>query len=455
MIPFEEGFLPEGTFQTLCSDLVKNNRIPRESYERYQVKRGLRNADGSGVMAGLSHICNVHGYVLDDGEKCAVDGRLIYRGIDLNDLVDGCVQEKRFGFEETIWLLLFGTLPTEKQLSDFTALIASCRELPEYFVEDMIIKAPSPNIMNKIARSVLALYSYDPDPENSSVENLIGQSIRLIATLPTIMVNAYQVKRRHYDKQTMYFHPLNPANNTAQAILNALRIDNQYTEEEARLLDLCLMLHAEHGGGNNSTFTTRVVSSSGTDTYSAISSAVCSLKGHRHGGANIKVVEMLDHIRVGVKDCEDDEEIAAFLKKIMRREAGDGTGLIYGMGHAVYTVSDPRAVILHRHAKHLAEEKGFGADFRILEAVERLTPRVFAEEKGVEKAMCANVDLYSGLVYRSLGIPSELFTPMFAVARIAGWCAHRIEEAVTGKRIIRPAYKSLEPDQGYVPLHQR
>lgn len=455
MTPYANEELRGNTLKDLCDEFRKNNHIRAEDYERFGVKRGLRNQDGSGVMAGLSLICNVHGYVLDDGEKKAVPGRLIYRGVDINDIVSGCVKEQRFGFEEVVWLLLFGKLPNKRQLQMFSRLLADSRELPEYFVEDMIIKAPSPNIMNKLARSVLALYSYDDDPENNSLENLMLQSIHLIAQLPTIMVNAYQVKRRHYDRETMSFHPLDPQQDTAEAILGTLRMDRKFTPEEARLLDLCLILHAEHGGGNNSTFTTRVVTSSGSDTYSAIAAAIGSLKGPRHGGANIKVMEMLGYMLAGIRDYQDDEEIARFLEKMIDRQEGDRSGLIYGMGHAVYTLSDPRALILREHVQPLAEKCGLGDELRLLQAVERLTPQVFARKKGNTKAMCANVDLYSGLVYRCLGIPQELFTPLFAVSRIAGWCAHRMEESEMGKRIIRPAYKSVAKMSAYQPLDER
>ncbi len=447
--------LSGGTLLSLCEEFRKNNRIDPQKFEQYGVKRGLRNADGSGVMAGLTQICNVHGYVINEGEKSPVPGRLIYRGIDINDLVAGCVADDRFGFEETAWLLLFGELPTAERLKGFGSLLSSCRDLPEYFAEDMIIKAPSPNIMNKMARSVMALYSYDDNPEDLSTENVLRQSIELIAMLPTIMVYAYQVKRRHYDHESMYFHPMVPGLSTSETILHSLRADSVYTDREAKLLDLCLMLHAEHGGGNNSTFAARVLSSSGTDTYSAIAAAIGSLKGPKHGGANIKVARMMEAIKAGVKDWEDDEEIAAFLKKIIRKEEGDGSGLIYGMGHAVYTLSDPRAILLKKYAYDLAEEKGFGPEFRLVEAVERLTPQVFLEEKGNDKAMCANVDMYSGLVYRALGIPEDLFTPLFAVARVTGWCAHRIEELMTGGRIIRPAYKAIARHREYTPLSER
>ena len=447
--------ISNGTLTSLCDEFRKNNHIEPEKFERYEVKRGLRNPDGSGVMAGLTLICNVHGYVMNEGEQSPVEGRLIYRGIDINDLVAGCVSENRFGFEEVVWLLLFGRLPTAEQLESFSQLMSECRDLPEYFAEDMIIKAPSPNIMNKLARSVLALYSYDDTPDDLSMENVLRQSIELISMLPSIMAYAYQVKRRHYDKESMVLHPFLPGLSTSETILRTIRADSAYTQEEARLLDLCLMLHAEHGGGNNSTFAARVLSSSGTDTYSAMAAAIGSLKGPRHGGANMKVMEMLEYIKEGVHDWNDDDEIRRFLTRMIRREEGDRSGLIYGMGHAVYTLSDPRAVILKKNAIALAEKKGFGAEFRLLEAVERLTPEVFSQEKGSHKAMCANVDMYSGLVYRSLGIHPDLFTPLFAIARMPGWCAHRIEEILTGGRIIRPAYKAIAKTQLYVPLAQR
>ncbi|MDD3832885.1 MAG: citrate/2-methylcitrate synthase [Oscillospiraceae bacterium] len=447
--------ISNSTLTSLCQEFIKNNHIDTAKYEQYEVKRGLRNPDGSGVVAGLTMICNVHGYVINEGEKSPVEGRLVYRGIDICDIVGGCSNENRFGFEETVWLLLFGTLPTKEQLKGFCELLSECRELPPYYAEDMIIKSPSPNIMNKLARSVLALYSYDDQADDITMENLLRQSIELIAMMPTIMAYSYQVKRRHYDKESMYFHPMIPGLCTAETILHTIRSNTKYTDEEARLLDLCLMLHAEHGGGNNSTFAARVLASSGTDTYSAISAAIGSLKGPRHGGANIKVMEMLDYIKEGVRDWNDDDEIVAFLTRLINREAGDGSGLIYGMGHAIYTQSDPRAMILKEAAHGLVDKKGLGDEFHLLEKVEKLTPGVFACVKGIDKAMCANVDMYSGLVYRTLGIQEELFTPLFAIARMAGWCAHRIEETMTGARIIRPAYKAIAHSQKYLPMSER
>lgn len=447
--------IPDEMFTFLCDEFRKNNYIEPDQFSKYDVKRGLRNPDGSGVRAGLTHICNVHGYVISEGEKVPDMGKLTYRGYDVNDLVNDCLSHERFGYEEVVWLLLFGQLPTVEQLATFRSLLSDCRKLPEYFAEDMIIKAPSPNVMNKLQRSVLALYSYDDNPEDLSLENVLRQSIELIARLPVIMSYAYQVKRLQYDHQSMFFHPDKEGHSTSEAILHTIRDNSSFTHEEAELLDLCLMLHAEHGGGNNSTFTSRVLSSSGTDTYSAIAAAIGALKGHRHGGANIKVSQMLEHIKAGVRDWNDDEEIEAFLTAIIEKRAGDGSGLIYGMGHAIYTQSDPRAVILKKNAYDLAVKKGFGDEFRLLDAVERLTPQVFNASKHQPKAMCANVDLYSGLVYRSLGISPDLFTPLFAVARMAGWCAHRIEELMTSSKIIRPAYKAISPVRPYVPLTER
>ncbi len=443
------------TLEELCEEFRKHNKIPPENFELYQVKRGLRNPDGTGVLAGLTMICNVHGYLIDDNEKVPDEGKLTYRGIDIREIVGGCVRENRFGYEEAAWLLLFGSLPTESQLARFRNVLNSSRELPEYFAEDMIIKAPSKNVMNKLARSVLALYSYDDNPEDPSLENNMRQAVSLIARMPTIMTYAYQVKRRHFDKQSMFFHPLEPNHSTAESILNAIRPDRQFTDEEAKLLDLCMVLHAEHGGGNNSTFTTRVLSSSGTDIYSTIAAAIGSLKGPKHGGANHRVMMMMRDLMEHVENWDSDDEVASYLERIVKKEVGDRSGLIYGMGHAVYTLSDPRAVILKDKARRLAEKKEMAREFSLFERVERLSPDVFAKVKGDKKVISANVDFYSGLVYEMLGIPSDLYTPMFAVSRIAGWCAHRMEEMTTGGRIIRPAYRSLSRGRNYVPLKDR
>ncbi|MDE5935853.1 MAG: citrate synthase [Ruminococcus sp.] len=439
----------------LCRELSENSAIEQKLYEKYHVKRGLRNSDGTGVVAGITNICNVHGYLINEGEVEPIPGQLIYRGYNINDIVNNVEKEDRYGFEETVFLLLFGHLPSAKELESFSTYISIKRDLPVGFVEDMILKAPSKNIMNKLARSVLALYSYDEECESKGLENEMLTAVSLIAKLPVIMANAYQVKKRVFDNGTMFMHPINYEENTAQCILSLLRPDRQYTKEEAQMLDRLLMLQAEHGGGNNSTFTCRVLTSSGTDPYSAYSSAICSLKGSRHGGANIQVINMLDNFKANIKNWEDEGEVADYMRRTIRKETNDKSGLIYGMGHAVYTISDPRAVILKKKAFELAKGKEIESEFRLLETIERLTPEIFREVKGNSKAMCANVDMYSGLVYRMLGIPDELFTPLFAVARMAGWAAHRMEEIITGNRIIRPAYKAIAKELGYISLENR
>lgn len=445
----------EDNLNFLCEELYKNNRIRTENYRRFDVKRGLRNADGTGVMAGLTRICSVDGYYIRDGEKVPQEGRLIYRGIDIREIVANCRAENRFGYEDVAWLLLFGDLPTQEQLGRFRAVLARCRELPEDFIEDMIMKAPSPNIMNKVARSVLALYSFDENPEDISVANVLRQSVQLIAQIPSIMAYAYQVKRRAYDHKSMYIHQNDPSLSAAESILHTVRNDRRFTDEEAKLLDLCMILHADHGGGNNSTFTTRCVTSTGTDTYSAVAAGIGSLKGPFHGGANLKVRMMIDDIKLNVKNIRDEGQVADHLVKIIRREAGDRTGLIYGMGHAVYTLSDPRAEILKECAEKYAEKAGLGDDLYLLRLVEKLAPELLLKHKGEKKQMCANVDLYSGLVYDVLRIPRELFTPMFMAARISGWSAHRLEELCCNGRIMRPAYKSVSFSRKFVPIAKR
>ncbi|MBQ7654720.1 MAG: citrate synthase, partial [Clostridia bacterium] len=390
-----------------------------------------------------------------DNERIPEPGVLTYRGIDINDIVAGCTGQNRFGFEEVGYLLLFGKLPTHSQLEAFRAVLGECRELPEYFAEDMIIKAPSPNIMNKLARSVLSLYSYDSNPDSIELENLIRQSLRLISQLPTIMSYAYQVKRKKYYNKSMYIHPLDPNQSTAESILRTIRSDRHFTDEEAKLLDKCLMIHAEHSGGNNSSFATRVLSSSGTDTYAAISAGIGSLKGPKHGGANIKVHEMVEEMEKGIKDVTDENRVADYIAKIISRQAGDGTGLVYGMGHAVYTMSDPRAQVLKAQLEKCSLNDELSSRFALLKNIEKMTPVVFKQQKKHSKTMCANVDLYSGLVYDHLKIPCDLFTPLFAIARMPGWCAHRIEEIITSKKIIRPAYKSVSFSNRYVPIDER
>ena len=438
------------------SEICKENyQIPDKVFANANVKRGLRNADGSGVVAGATNLGLVHGYVLYEGEKRPDEGKLYYRGYDVEQLIDGYVRENRYGFEECAFILLFGTLPTREQLDAFNQLNAEYATLPSGFTEDVIMRAPSPDIMNKIQSGVLSLYSYDSDPENMSLENQLRQSIQLISRLPIIAAHAYSVKRHVFDQDSLLLHRPLPGLACAQNFMRILGQDVSFNEKEARLLDLCLVLHAEHGGGNNSTFACRVLSSAGTDIYSSVSAAVGSLKGPKHGGANIKVDRMFEDIKEHVRDWQDDEEVGAYLEKILKGEAGDGSGLIYGMGHAIYTNSDPRAITLKRYARELAEEKGYMSEFELLQKIENLTPGVFQKVTGNEKYMCANVDMYSGLVYRMLGIPKELYTPLFATARVAGWCAHRIEEILTGGRIIRPAYKTNYVIRDYVPMDQR
>lgn len=443
------------TLLTLCEALENNYRIDFEDYVKYNVKRGLRNADGTGVMAGITRICSVEGYYISDGERIPKQGKLTYRGYNMEDIIENCEKEDRFGFEEVCWLLIFGTLPTKEQLDIFTKSLRVARELPDDFVEDMIMKAPSPNIMNKLARSVLSLYSYDPNPDDISIENMVRQSVQLIAQLPTIMSYAYQVKRKNYYKKSMYIHQLKPEQSVAESILRTIRSDCKFTDEEAKLLDKCLIIHAEHSGGNNSSFSTRVLSSSGTDTYAAISAGIGSLKGAKHGGANIKVSEMVREMEENIEDVTDENQVAEYLKKIIRKEAGDGSGLIYGMGHAVYTLSDPRAIVLKKQIEKCNLDEACQKRFALLKNIEKMAPVVFKQVKKHSKIMCANVDLYSGLVYDILKIPSDLFTPLFATARIAGWCAHRIEEVLTADRIIRPAYKSVSLAHEYVPMDKR
>ncbi len=436
----------------MCKD---SYAIPQKAFETSNVKRGLRNSDGSGVVAGVTNLGLVHGYVLYEGEKRPDEGKLFYRGYDVEKLVDGYVNENRYGFEECAFLLLFGFLPTSEQLDTFNKLTNSYAFLPANFTEDVIMRAPSANIMNKMQSSVLSLYSYDSDPEDMTIDNQLRQSIQLIARLPIIAAHAYSVKRHCFDQDSLLLHRPKEGLSTAQNFMRLLGQDVSFDEDEARLLDICLVLHAEHGGGNNSTFTCRVVSSTNSDIYSSIAAAIGSLKGPRHGGANIKVEEMFTEIKENVKDWKDDEEVYDYLKKILNKEAGDGSGLIYGMGHAIYTQSDPRALVLKKNALNLAEKKGYMSEFDLLRKIEAITPKVFKDVTGNDKAMCANVDMYSGLIYRMLGIPPELYTPLFATARVAGWCAHRIEEILTGGRIMRPAYKTPYNLKEYKPISER
>ncbi len=447
--------LPKDFMTGLCEEYEKNSHIEMSDYEQWGVKRGLRNADGTGVMAGVTEIGNVRGYYIQDGERVPMEGQLTYRGIDLLELVQGFTSERRFGFAETAYLLLLGALPTKAQLNGFEELLNENQHLPPMFTEDMILKAPSADVMNKLSRGILTLYSYDDNPEDMTLSSELRRAILRIARTPQIVAHAFAAKRRYFDNESLYLHDPQPGLSIAENFLWAVRHDNQFTPQEAQLLDLCMVLHAEHGGGNNSAFTCRVLSSSGTDLYSAISAAVGSLKGPKHGGANKKVMEMFSHIEDEVKDWKDDEEVSAYLGKLLDKEAGDRSGLIYGMGHAIYTLSDPRAIALKHFARKLAKDKGMLDEFQLYEAVERLTPKAMAQ-RGNKKVVCANVDLFSGFVYKMMGIPQELYTPLFAMSRMAGWCAHRLEELYApGGRIIRPAYKAVAPLRPFVPLEGR
>ena len=436
------------------SQHIKNEyRIPEENY-RGDIKRGLRNSDGTGVAIGVTRVGSVQGYMIEDGFRIPVPGQLYYRGIELNEIVEAHRKAGTFGFEEVAYLLLMGYLPSRSEMDHFNQIMNDARRLPSGFTEDMIMKSPSKNIMNKLGRSVLSLYSYDDDPDNTSIGNMLLQSVKLIGAFPSIVANAYSVKRHYFDGDSLHIHFPEENLSTAENFLRMIRPNKMYTEEEAHLLDMMLMVHAEHGGGNNSTFTCRVLSSSGTDTYSAIAGAVGSLKGPLHGGANAKVMEMFHYIKENV-DPHDDASIKDYLAKLLRKEAGDKSGKLYGLGHAVYTISDPRAVLLKKYAMHMAELKGYDEDFRLLQKVEELGIPMIQEQHRNDTPMCANVDMYSGLVYTMLGIPEDVFTPLFATARIAGWCAHRIEEVLTGKRIMRPAYRAVVKRVHYEPVEER
>ncbi|MDR2192980.1 MAG: citrate/2-methylcitrate synthase [Treponema sp.] len=437
------------------SELASNDYIDVGLYDKYNVKRGLRNADGSGVLVGLTRVGEVHGYIMIEGEKQAIDGKLFYRGIDVEDIVAAAAREKRFAFEEVVYLLMFGKLPAHAQLEQFRILMGENRSLPTYFRRDHIMKAPSKDIMNKLAQSVLTLYSFDKKAEDRSPENILRQCIELISRFPAIVAYSYMAKKHYLDKDSLIIHEPNPAQNTAETILSLIRPDRRFSRLEAETLDLALVLHAEHGGGNNSTFAVHLISSADTDTYSSIAAGIGSLKGYKHGGANTKVSAMMEDIKQHVKNWDDDAEVEAYLEKILKGEAYDRTGLIYGQGHAVYTKSDPRAVLLRDKAAQLANEKQFMDEFNLYTRIERLVPLVFKRVKDSDKEICTNVDFYSGFVYSMLGIPSELYTPIFAVSRVAGWCAHRMEEAVTGGRIIRPAYKCVQKHLPYPSRSER
>lgn len=432
-----------------------DHKIDQELFSKYDVKRGLRKRNGEGVLAGLTDISMIQSYTMIDREIVPCEGKLYYRGIDIEDIVQGFISEDRFGFEETTYLLLFGNLPTKEQLTEFKGMLAEYRQLPTNFVRDIIMKAPSRDMMNTLARSVLTLFSYDDHASDISLPNVLRQSIQLIALFPVLSVYSYQAYNHYQLGHSLFIHPPKEELSTAENILHLLRPDSQYTKLEAKLLDMALVLHAEHGGGNNSTFTTHVVSSSGTDTYSAIAAALCSLKGPKHGGANIKVVQMFADLKEHVKNWESEDEIREYLLKLLHKEAFDKAGLIYGMGHAVYSISDPRSKILSRFVKQLSEEKGREDEYHLYATVERLAKEVIAQERKIYKGVSANIDFYSGFIYSMLGLPHELYTPLFAIARIAGWSAHRMEELVNGNRIIRPAYKAVSKMKAYVPMNER
>lgn len=424
-------------------------------YAKYDVKRGLRDVNGKGVLAGLTQISNVKATKIEDGKEVPCAGSLYYRGYNIKDLTKGFLMDGRFGFEEVAYLLLFGVLPNEEQLKEFSTILCNQRTLPTNFVRDVVMKAPSKDIMNALARSVLTLYSYDDNPDDISLPNVMRQCLNLISVFPLLSVYGYQAYNHYVKGKSLYIHLPQKGLSTAENILRILRPDKKYTELEAKILDIALILHMEHGGGNNSTFTTHVVSSSGTDTYSAIAAALGSLKGPKHGGANIKVVSMFKDMKKEVKDWTDEDEVRAYLKKLLHKEAFDRRGLIYGMGHAIYSISDPRAEVLKGFVEKLAKEKGRMKDYNLYAMVERLAPEVIAEERRMYKGVSANVDFYSGFVYSMLDLPLELYTPMFAVARIVGWSAHRMEELINTDKIIRPAYKTVLPEAEYVPLHER
>jgi len=433
---------------------LQTGRIDPNLYQEYDVKRGLRDSNGKGVLTGLTEISDVNGFRSRDGRKVPMEGELYFQGYNIRDLAAGFAQ-RRFNFEEITYLLLFGELPDKAQLREFIDVLAQVRELPSKFVRDVVMKAPSANIMNAMQRGVLTLYSYDDDPDNISVENVLRQSLTLIATMPLFAVYGYHAYQHYNLGKSLVIHYPDPAMSAAENILHMLRSDGSFTQLEARVLDLCLVLHAEHGGGNNSTFTTHVVSSTGTDTYSAVSASLASLKGYKHGGANLKVQNMFRDLESNVHNWNDKDAIEAYLKKIMNREAFDKSGLIYGVGHAIYTLSDPRAVLLKEYARRLSAEKGLEEEFQLYETVEETACRLLTEGKQLSKPICCNVDFYSGFVYTMLGIPEQLYTPIFAIARISGWCAHRIEELANGGKIIRPAYKYVGHHRVYRKLEDR
>lgn len=443
------------------NDIIKYAEICRENtnfdpalYTKYNVKRGLRDLDGKGVLTGLTEISEIRQNKIVDGKTVPCDGKLFYRGYNVEDIIAGFPTDSNFGFEEVTYLLLFGNLPTADQLEDFKSVLAEYRALPDTFVRDVIMKAPNSDMMNALAKSVLTLHSYDDLANDISIENVLRQSLQLIAEFSMIAVYAYHAYN-FANRHSLFIHNPDPSKSTAENILLMLRPDKQYTELEAKVLDIALVLHAEHGGGNNSTFTTHVVTSSGTDTYSAIAAALCSLKGPKHGGANVKVCGMFDEMKASIKDWSDEDEVTAYLEKILHKEAFDKSGLIYGMGHAVYSISDPRARVFRKFVEQLAREKNMMHEYTLYENVEKLAPVVIGRERNIYKGVSANIDFYSGFVYSMLDLPMDLYTPLFAIARISGWSAHRIEELINAGKIIRPAYMSIAPERTYIPMNER
>ena len=451
MNSYEEYRKKVERYVDLCDNI---GGIDKSLYTKYDVKRGLRDSDGRGVLTGLTEISDVSGFKEVNGERIPIEGELFFQGYDVRELVKGFGQGNH-GFEETIFLLLFGELPTEEELKDFMQIIGYLRPLPDNFNRDVIMKAPSRNIMNVLERCVLTLYSYDDNPDDISVAHVLSQSLSLIARFPVIAAYGYQSYRHKFMDSSLVIHRPKPELSTAENILRLLRPDATFTDLEAQVLDVCLVLHAEHGGGNNSTFTTHVITTTGTDTYSAVAGSLGSLKGPRHGGANLKVQQMVADLKANVEDTEDDAQVKAYLDKLLKKQAFDKAGLIYGMGHAIYTLSDPRAQILKSYARKLSEAEGFMKEFELYDRIERLAKELIVKHRDVQKPVCANVDLYSGFVYSVLKIPVELFTPMFAIARIAGWSAHRIEELANNGKIIRPAYKYVGTHREYLPTQER
>ncbi len=447
------GITPE--IQALTDLCVNNSRIDPSLYGKYDVKRGLRDLNGKGVLAGLTEIASVIGSKTVDGVSVPCEGQLFYRGINIKEIISGFIQEKRYGFEEITYLLIFGELPNAEQLNGFKRLLGEMMTLPTNFIRDVIMKGPSEDMMNSLARSVLTLHSYDPNANDISLPNVLRQCLKLIALFPMLSVYGYQAYNFYIEKQSLFIHQPRPELSIAENLLHLLRPDSSYTELEAHVLDIALVLHAEHGGGNNSTFTTHVVTSSGTDTYSAIAAALCSLKGPKHGGANIKVMKMFDDMKQNVKDWKDDDEVSAYLHALLDKRAFDKAGLIYGIGHAIYSVSDPRAEIFRVYVEKLSKEKGLEAEYQLYAKVADLAPKIIAGEKKMYKGVSPNVDFFSGFAYSMLGLPLELYTPIFAVSRISGWSAHRMEELINAGKIIRPAYMSVSAERKYVKLADR